>query len=218
MKLLLTRHGETDWNLIHRYQGQSDIPLNQTGLRQVKQLAKRLASEKIDAIYSSDLSRAEDTAVEILKTQKKTIPLQKDPRWRELSFGKWEGLNHEEIQAQWHDEAAKWYADMVSLSPPSGESLLQLAERVQSALEELKSTHMEQTVLVVTHSGAIQTLLCILLGMDLKRYWQFRVLQASLTIVSFHEGNAALKLFNDTSHLDKTLPPPGAGYSETSEV
>lgn len=201
MNLLLIRHGETDWNLIHRYQGQSDVPLNQTGLGQATQLAQRLASETIHAIYSSDLSRAVDTAHEIANRQEQAPALQKDSRWRELSFGKWEGLNHEEIQAQWHDEAAAWYADLVNLSPPGGESLLQLASRVQSALEELKSNHKEQTVLVVSHSGAIQALLCHILGMDLKRYWQFRVLQASLTIVSFHEDNAALKLFNDTSHL-----------------
>ncbi len=203
MKLLLTRHGETDWNLIRRYQGQSDIPLNQTGIRQAEQLAKRLASEKIDAIYSSDLSRAVETAKIIQNAQerKTTEVVTTDMRWRELSFGKWEGLNHEEIEAQWHDEAAKWFADMVNLSPPGGESLLQLANRVQFALDELKSKHKDQTVLVVTHSGAIQALLCYILGMDLKRYWQFRVLQASLTILQFHEDNAALKLFNDTSHL-----------------
>lgn len=205
MKLLLTRHGETDWNLIHRYQGQSDVPLNQTGIRQAEQLAKRLAAEKIDAIYSSDLSRAVDTAKIVQNLQGTTNPqglvVTTDMRWRELSFGKWERLNHEEIQAQWHDEATVWYADMVNLSPPGGESLLQLAERVQSALEELKSKHKGQTVLVVTHSGAIQALLCLILGMDLKRYWQFRVLQASLTVINFHEDNAALKLFNDTSHL-----------------
>lgn len=201
MNLLLTRHGETDWNLIRRYQGQSDVPLNQTGIRQAEQLAKRLASEKIDAIYSSDLSRAVDTAKIIQNLQGTTKVVTTDARWRELSFGKWEGLNHEEIQAQWHDEATVWYADMVNLSPPGGESLLQLADRVQSALEELKSKHKDQTVLVVTHSGAIQSLLCLLLGMDLKRYWQFHVVQASLTIVSFHEDNAMLKLFNGTSHL-----------------
>lgn len=201
MKLLLTRHGETDWNLIHRYQGQSDVPLNQTGIRQAEQLAKRLASEKIDAIYSSDLSRAVDTAKEIVKTREQAPAVHKDARWRELSFGKWEGLNHEEIEAQWHDEAAKWYADPVNLSPPGGENMLQLVDRIQSAVDELKSKYKNQTALVVTHSGAIQALLCLLLGMDLKRYWQFRVLQASLTIVQFHEDNAALKLFNDTSHL-----------------
>lgn len=212
MKLILTRHGETDWNLIRRYQGQSDVPLNQTGIRQAEQLAKRLATEKIDFIYSSDLSRAVDTANEIAKMQELAPAFQKDIRWRELSFGKWEGLNYEEIQAQRHDEAAVWYADMVNLSPPGGESLLQLAERVQSVLEELKSKHKDQTVLVVSHSGVIQVLLCLLLDMDLKRYWQFRVLQASLTIVSFHEDNAALKLFNDTSHLleNKTLQPPSS--------
>lgn len=203
MKLLLTRHGETEWNVIRRYQGQSDVPLNQTGIRQAEQLAKRLSTEKIDAIYASDLCRAVDTAQIIQNAQEhKITEVVADPRWRELSFGKWEGLNHEGIQAQWHDEATKWYADQVNSSPPGGETLLQLAERVQSALDELKNKHKDERVLVVSHSGAIQALLCLTLGVDLSRYWQFRILQASLTIISFHEDNAVLNLFNDISHLE----------------
>ena len=202
MKLLLTRHGETEWNLIRRYQGQSDVPLNQTGIRQAEQLAKRLSTEKIDAIYASDLCRAVDTARMIINMQELAPAFQKDPRWRELSFGKWEGLNHEEIQAQWHNEAAKWYTDQVNSSPPGGETLLQLAERVQSALSELKNKHKDERVLVVSHSGAIQALLCLVLGVDLSRYWQFRILQASLTTISFHEDSAVLNLFNDISHLE----------------
>ena len=203
MKLLITRHGETEWNTIHRYQGQSDIPLNEMGIKQAEQIARRLAKEKIDAIYSSDLSSAVDTAKSIADMQEHTPVIQADARWRELSFGDWEGLNHEEINAKWHDEVTKWYADQVNSSLPNGETILQLAKRVQSALDELKNKHKDETVLVVSHSGAIQTLLCLTLGVDLSRYWQFRVLQASLTIISFHEGSAILNLFNDISHMQE---------------
>ncbi|RJP55653.1 MAG: alpha-ribazole phosphatase [Anaerolineaceae bacterium] len=199
MKLLLTRHGETDWNLARRYQGQSDAPLNQTGIRQAEQLANRLSKETVHAIYASDLSRAAVTAQLIAASRQ--LEIKTDPRWRELSFGQWEGLNYAEVDAQWHDRLTNWIANPVPSAPPEGESLMQLAERVQSALDELKSNHKDDAVLVVSHSGVIQTLLCLVLGMDLKRYWQFRVLQASLTIVSFHENGAVLNLFNEISHL-----------------
>jgi alpha-ribazole phosphatase len=201
MKLLITRHGETEWNLIRRYQGQSDIPLNETGIRQAGQIAKRLSPEKIDFIYSSDLSRAVDTAQCISSMQEQTPALQTDSRWRELNFGDWEGLNHEKMNAGWRDEALRWYQDPVNTPTPNGESLSQLAGRVNSALDELKNNHKDKTVLVVSHSGVIQSLLCLTLGVELSRYWQFRVLQASLTIISFYEDKAILNLFNDVSHL-----------------
>jgi broad specificity phosphatase PhoE len=89
----------------------------------------------------------------------------------------------------------------VNTPTPNGESLSQLAGRVNSALDELKNNHKDKTVLVVSHSGVIQSLLCLTLGVELSRYWQFRVLQASLTIISFYEDKAILNLFNDVSHL-----------------
>ena len=201
MKLILTRHGETEWNATKRYQGQSDIPLNETGLRQASQLAKRLSTESIDSIYSSDLSRAATTAKAIIDLQPNVLQLNHDPRWRELSFGDWEGLSYEEVRAKWMGESSSWYDNPARLSPPNGETLLQLAARVNSALQDLRIQHKDQTVLVVTHAGAIQTLLCSVLGMDLQRYWQFRVLQTSLTILDVYEDSATINLFNDVSHL-----------------
>ena len=202
MKLFLTRHGETDHNLNRRYQGQMDVYLNQTGIHQADLLAKRLGTEKIDAIIASDLSRTTETARAICAFRKNSPAIQTDPRWRELSFGKWEGLDHREIKAQWQGEAEAWYADIVHTAPPGGESLSQLSKRVDEALEDLKSAHKDETVLLVTHGGVIQTLMCLVLGIELNRYWQFRVLQASLTIVDFHEESAILHLFNDISHLE----------------
>jgi len=201
MKLLLVRHGETDWNLERRYQSYNDVPLNQIGLQQAEQLAQHLADENIDVIYASDLSRAVKTAEPILNMRKHGLEVQKDARWREISFGKWEGLNHAELQAQWQAEVNAWYADPVHSAPPNGETLLQLSARVQSALDEMKSKHKDETVLLVAHGGTIQVLLCLILGVDLKRHWQFHVAQASLTILRFYEEGAILNLFNDIHYL-----------------
>jgi alpha-ribazole phosphatase len=201
MKLLLTRHGQTDWNIAGRYQGQSDIPLNQIGRSQAEGLAKRLSAETIHAVYASDLSRAADTANRILSMQELAPALQRDVRWRELSFGEWEGMNYKEMSAHSPDIFAKWMLDPQHVSTPSGETLGHLAERVHSAFVELKNKHKDETVLVVSHSGALQALLAFTLGVDLNRYWQFRISQASLTELHVFPDSVTLNLLNDTTHL-----------------
>ena len=201
MKLLLVRHGETDWNFAHRYQGQSAVSLNQKGFQQAEQLASRLSHERIDAVYSSDSPRALETATQVLNLQEQAPALQKDARWQEICFGAWDGLTYEEVEAKWKREVTAWYADPVNSSPPGGETMLQMSKRLQSAWNDLKSNHEDDTVLIVTHGGVIQILLCMLLGVELDRYWQFRVAQASLTVIQLYAEAAILDLFNDVSHL-----------------
>lgn len=199
MKLYLTRHGQTDWNIARRYQGHSNTELNQVGIRQAEQLAKRLSSESIHAIYSSDLSRTLTTAKTIAAFHK--IEPHADTRWRELSFGNWEGMTYEEMSAHSPELFDAWMKDSVTVSTPNGETHTQLAERVQMAFNELKANHKDETVLVVGHSGSMQTLLALTLGVDLSRYWQFRVSQTSLSELTVYDDSVVLNLFNDISHL-----------------
>lgn len=201
MKLLLTRHGQTDWNIAGRYQGQSDIPLNQTGQSQAEQIAARLSKEAVHAIYTSDLSRAADTAQKIANMQVHAPSMQKDSRWRELSFGDWEGMTYKEMSAHSPELFSKWMLNPQHISTPSGETLAQLAERVKTAFEEIKKNHKDQTVLVVSHSGALQAFLSVTLGVDLNRYWQFRISQTSLSELNVFTDSAILNLLNDTTHL-----------------
>jgi len=201
MKLLLTRHGQTDWNIAGRYQGHSDIPLNQMGQSQAVKIAQRLSQETIHAIYTSDLSRAAHTAQAIADFHQ--LEIKKDLRWRELSFGDWEGMTYKEMSTHSPDLFSKWMLDSMNISTPNGETLAQLAERAKAALDEIKRIHKDQTVLVVSHSGAIQSLLSTVLGVDLNRYWQFKISQASLSELTVYEDSAVLNLFNDTSHLQE---------------
>src|SRR5262245_52076804 len=106
MRLLIARHGQTRHNLDHRYQGVIDAPLNETGRAQAAQLAKRLAGEKIDVIYSSPLVRSTQTAELIARTN--NLDVKKDERLREISFGEWEGMPYDEIQARSADHLEKW--------------------------------------------------------------------------------------------------------------
>ncbi len=203
MKLFLTRHGQTDWNTAGRYQGQSNTPLNETGLHQAEQIAKRLSKETIHAIYSSDLSRALDTANKIQALQPTAKTVITDTRWRELSFGDWEGLTYQEMSAQSPELFKAWMKDPLTVSTPNGETLAQLAERVKAAFDEIKREHKDQTVLVVAHSGSLQSLLAVTLGVDLNRYWQFRISQASLSELNVYEDSVVLNLLNDISHFQE---------------
>lgn len=201
MKLFLTRHGQTDWNLARRYQGHSNTKLNQVGIRQAELLAQRLSKETIHAIYTSDLSRALDTAQKINSLQATAKTVSTDKRWRELSFGDWEGMTYEEMSAHSPELFDAWMKDSLTVSTPNGETHQQLAERVQAAFDEIKVKHKDETVLVVGHSGSMQTLLSLTLGVNLSRYWQFRVSQASLSELTVYEDGVTLNLFNDVSHL-----------------
>jgi alpha-ribazole phosphatase len=203
MKLLLIRHGQTDWNLAQRFQGQSDIPLNETGRKQANALAQRLSAKHFDFVYSSDLQRATETANIIRRSgfQPDAFP---DTRLREVHFGDWEGLTYDEIKEKHPDSLAAWEKDIYKNAPPNGETLEQLAIRVQSMLDELCAKHNDQTVLIVAHGGVLQTLICLALKLLPTMYWQFHLSTASLSEVAFYPAGAILNSLNDTSHLPKS--------------
>ena len=198
MKLLLVRHGETDWNLSQRFQGHSDVPLNQVGRQQAMRLANRLAGQPTDYIYSSDLQRASATA-EIISNG--NIEIQTDARLREMNFGIWEGLTYREIKENYIDVLSAWENDPYQNSPTHGETLEQFALRVRSMLDELCEQYKDQTVLVVAHGGVLQTLICLALNLSPVMYWQFHISPASLSEISFYPAGAILNLLNDSSHL-----------------
>jgi broad specificity phosphatase PhoE len=136
--LLLVRHGETDWNAEGRLQGHTDRPLNDYGRRQAKELAERLAAEDVDAIYTSDLSRAKETA-EILG-ERLGLPVVVDADLREKNWGSWEGLTGDE----------RLNVDYV------GESTEDHRERILRAVERIVERHPAQRIVVVTHGGSLR--------------------------------------------------------------
>jgi alpha-ribazole phosphatase len=202
MNLLLIRHGQTNWNLEQRFQGQSDIPLNETGRKQAQALADRLSAEHFDAVYSSDLKRATETA-NIITQMSGCKP---DLRLREVHFGDWEGLTYDEIKAKHPVTLAAWEADIFKNAPPNGETLEGLSVRVQSMLDELREKHDDQNILIVAHGGVLQTLICLALKLPPTMYWQFHLSTASLSEVAFYPAGAILNSLNDTSHLPKSAP------------
>jgi len=153
--LFLARHGETDWNRELRIQGSSDVALNELGLEQAQALAQELADVELDAIYSSDLSRARETAAAVAET--KALRVQFDPRLRERSFGSWEGLTRNDIEqrpGEHHD----------------GESDEEVRARVLEAIQAIADAHPGEQVLVVSHGGALNALWHHALGVRVERW------------------------------------------------
>ena len=199
MKLLLVRHGQTDWNLAHRFQGHGDVPLNEAGLQQAKALKDHLSGEAIDLIYSSDLRRASETA-KIISNGK--LELQTDSRLREVNFGDWDGLAYDEIKEKYRDVLSAWENDVYKNAPPNGETLEQLVTRSQSILHDLIAIHSDKTILIVAHGGVLQVLICLALNLNPTMYWQFHLSIAWLSEIAFYPAGAIINLMNDTCHLE----------------
>ena len=201
IRLLLVRHGETDWNRLRRHQGQSDIPLNARGRQQIEVAAECLAGVQIDAVYASDLKRAWDTA-QAIAAQHDGLPLLKEPRLREMHFGDWEGLTYEEIYQRDPTAAESWNQSLMDAGPPKGENLPQFAARIQEMLTDIIAMHPDETVLLVAHGGTLMVLLCLLLSHPIENYWQFRLAKASLSEVEVYPEGAIIIRLNEACHLE----------------
>jgi alpha-ribazole phosphatase len=151
--LILIRHGQTDWNLAGRYQGQSDLPLNQRGREQALQIASSLDGTDLSAIYASDLARARDTAQTLAHTTGLEVHL--DPRLREINQGEWEGMRFAEIQAGYPQELKRRRESHLDFAPPGGETVQEVRKRVLSAVQEIVRRHPDQTVAIVSHGLAL---------------------------------------------------------------
>ena len=200
-RLLLVRHGETELNSAERYWGATDVTLSPVGLGQAERLRNRLATEKIDAVYSSDLKRALLTAKTIASRHK--LEVITCPELREINFGQLEGLTFDQVSQLYPEVARLWLERNPRLKYPGGESLDELNSRVSSFVGRLKKHAEEETMLIVAHSGVLRTLLCQLLDIELRHRWQLRLDLASLTVIETYSQGAILTLLNDLSPLAK---------------
>jgi broad specificity phosphatase PhoE len=196
--LLLIRHGQTDHNAAGRWQGHLDVPLNENGQAQAQALAQRLADWPIEAVYSSDLQRAAQTAVAIATPH--TLQPTFDPIWRERDVGAFQSLNSQEIQTKF---PAVW-ADMLKtgvLNPPNGEHQTSLRERAERALAQVLSQHEGQMIAIVSHGALLNGLISNVLGIPRERFGRFRLNgNTGLSIVENNSRGPVLTLLNDTSH------------------
>ena len=182
-----------------RYTGQSDVELSASGAYQAKLLGARLATETLDAIVSSDLSRTRATARAIADYHK--LPVWEDADLREFALGEWEEVLYAEVKTRYRELLERWRSDPENTAPPGGETGVQVRDRMIRALDRWQGQYPKGTVLWVTHGGAIGVLLCHLLGINLSRRNQFHISNVSITELQLGEHYAILKSFNDTGHL-----------------
>ena len=201
--LLIVRHGETEWNAEGRIQGHTDIGLSENGAQQARSLGQRLADRQIDVAYSSDLKRTSETAR--LALGDRNVVLNETPRLREYHKGIFEGMTLTEIQTQFPDEYPKYLEKDLSYAPEGGETTRDVSTRMASIIQEIKAKHLDETVLVVSHGGALRAAMVSLLGMPLEGNWSFVFGNCGLTMVDTFADNAVLRLFNATSHINGTV-------------
>jgi broad specificity phosphatase PhoE len=154
--LYVIRHGETPWNVEGRYQGQLDPPLTENGRQQAQATAAKLAAIGLEAIYSSDLARARQTADAL--AEKTGLSVQLDPRLREIHQGEWQGVLIDDIRAGWPAELEGWESRPWECPPPGGESLRQMQVRLFAAVDEIIARHPRHTVAIFSHKLPIALL------------------------------------------------------------
>jgi broad specificity phosphatase PhoE len=198
-RIYLVRHGETDYNVSGRWQGDLDIPLNRVGKEQAKLVGEVFLTLSIGAMYSSDLSRAYETAQTIAKTIG-YAHIYTDQRLRELNLGIFQGLTRQEIMETYPLEHTYWQNDDNYAVPKGGESRIQVQKRIHAFWQEMTTKETAENVVVVSHGGTIRWLLNRVFAPDMLIGKHFE--NTSITTVECHDGVWTLGRVGDISHLD----------------
>jgi probable phosphoglycerate mutase len=203
--ILLIRHGETAWNAERRLQGHLDIPLNPEGERQAALLAAALAAEPVDAIVSSDLMRARQTARAVADL--KGLALREDEGLRERGYGGFEGLLYSEIEQRFPAQFAAWQARDVDATLPEGrnraESFRAFFERATTTILGLAAAQPGRTLALVAHGGVLECAYRLALGLSLETPRDFKIFNASINRFRYHPSSGRLELcsWGEVEHL-----------------
>lgn len=191
--IYLVRHGSTAWNEQPRFRGLADIPLSDKGLQQAAALRETLRDKALDAVYSSPLPRAVQTA-EVLAAPHK-LPIRIEPDLRSVNYGDWEGKTEEEVQASDPKLYDQFLHAIETVRFPGGESMEEMRNRAFAALERIALSCAGASAAVVTHQVVTRVLVCAVLGVDSHSYWQIGQDTACLNIIE-HRKHFSLKLLN----------------------
>jgi probable phosphoglycerate mutase len=203
MRILIVRHGETEWNRLRRFQGRSDVPLNQKGKEQALALALALKKESFTAMYSSPLSRAMETAG-FIKSFHPSIPLIPEEGLIEMDLGEFDGIGAKQWGAQYPDYRKAWQDNPSTVKMPGGESLKEVQIRALNTLKRITKPYVEgSTLLLCTHNFVISSILCHALEMPLDRFREIRQGTAALNIIHKQGERFRVDTVNERSHLNE---------------
>lgn len=206
IRLLLVRHGETEWNRQGRFQGQIDVPLNDNGRLQASKAGEFLKEVKIDFAVSSPMARPKETA-EIILQSHPNVELKYNADLREISHGLWEGKFEKEIEQEYPGELERWRTIPAQVQMPEGENLQQVCERSTSVWQSIihKALSEQRNIgLIVAHDATNKTLLCHILGLSSESFWNFRQGNGAVSVIDYPsglDGLPVLQAMNITTHL-----------------
>ena len=208
MRLILVRHGETEWNRQRRVQGLSNLELNETGRKQAEALGRALRNEKVNAIYTSPLRRAQETARAISRFH--NIDLEILDGLKELDVGEVDGMTYEDMKIHHGEFFTRWMTDFTSVRLPGGGFLPELRDQCCTAIQDIvkKERRLEsddRVAVVVTHFFPIMCIICNSMGLDLSHCRRLRVDLASISVLDFNSYSTVLVSLNDTCHLREVI-------------
>lgn len=198
-RLVVVRHGRTEWNRVERFRGRADIELDKVGIRQAEATAARIGGWQISAIYSSPLHRALTTA-DIL-ARPFGLEAQPLPGIIDIDYGAWQGLSPEEATTKYRELYSMWLNSPHKVKFPGGESLAEVRERAASAVEGLIAQYPKETIVLVSHKVVCQVLVLSLLGLDNSHFWEITQDVCAINIFEIRGGVPSALLLNDTCHL-----------------
>jgi broad specificity phosphatase PhoE len=198
--IILVRHGQTEWNRIERFRGRADVPLNHTGLAQAEMTGRRIAAEWLPAaIYAGPLSRTLQTAEAIGACS--NLPVRVEERLVDIDYGEWQGLTPDEVRGRWPEVLSAWYDTPHLAHIPGGETLDHLRARAMSAVNDLAARHLDQTIVLVSHTVVNRIILLGVLGLRNERFWRLRQDTCAINVFEMEEDLFTLVTMNDTAHL-----------------
>lgn len=198
-RILLIRHGQTEWNRVERFRGQMDVPLNETGRHQAEALARRLAGWPIAAVYAGPLGRARDTARPIADAH--ALPVRILDGFLDINYGEWAGLAPQEVAERDPEMARLWRSSPHLVKPAGGESLDDIRTRALASLQQVLAAHPQDTIVMVGHQVVNKVLLCAVIGLDNAHFWRVRQDNACLNVLEHRDGAYEIVTLNDTCHL-----------------
>jgi broad specificity phosphatase PhoE len=199
-RFILVRHGQTAWNREERFRGQSDVPLDDTGLTQASATAGRLSTEwRPAAVYCSPLLRARQTAQAIAEPF--GLPVRPLAGLNDINFGLLQGLTVPEARDRWPDVVNAWFSTPHLAQPPAGETLTEVSHRAMAAVRELAARHPGDTVVLVGHLVLNRVILLGVTGLSLDRFWRLGQDTCAINVFDAEDGDFTLLTLNDTCHL-----------------
>jgi broad specificity phosphatase PhoE len=197
--IILVRHGQTAWNATEVFRGRIDIELDETGLKQAELLGEYLSWHELEAIYSSPLKRAVQTAEAIARHHGPAVEIA--PDLNDMDFGEWQGLSIQEVRSLFREVLEMWTSEPHRVRMPFGESLDDVRQRVLALVSQIVDKH-EGTVVLVSHRVVNKVLICALLGLDNSHFWDIRLDTCGMTTFEFNDGRFVLTEHNNTSFLE----------------